>query len=151
MENPANCWFIAIDCLGMKRIVAAPDAMRFIALGTNARQMPSTGVLGNTWVVKGLEPSQTTYRIIGNMNYNNLHPEYVGPDLRETCVQGFSKESRKLVAQTLEVDKLPESLWELLGLALEARDIEGAEKLENRNNEVLDQVKEVLESECLRE
>ncbi|KAG6900243.1 hypothetical protein C0993_000884 [Termitomyces sp. T159_Od127] len=113
-EDGPGTRVFAVDALGHVLVVADQDAVGILELAKKALALPPTGGFRNTWVVKRPTTSQPIHRLF-------IFPDQAGDSPYQISVQGFTKEARTLQRPVQGIDELPEVLWELVGLVLEAR------------------------------
>ncbi|KAF8064325.1 hypothetical protein FPV67DRAFT_1419929 [Lyophyllum atratum] len=129
---------VAVDALGRVLIVSEKDAAGILGLAKEALALPPTEQFRNTWSIKHPFTSQPIDRLL-------IPSSGSATGLHEVSVQGFSKTTRELKRPVEGITELPETLWELTGLVLEARDEAGLPGDERRNEVVLGKVREALE------
>jgi hypothetical protein len=133
-NNENKSVMVAIDACGRVLLVSEKDAAGIFALAGKTLELPKSEWWRNTWVVQRQMTSQTIHRLF-------IHSEDPDRCLKEVGVQGFSKETRELNTSVEGLQKLPDALWELTGLLLEAR--EGVDT-NNRDHTVLGKVREIV-------
>ncbi|KAF9501480.1 hypothetical protein BDN71DRAFT_1492156 [Pleurotus eryngii] len=114
---------IAVDAMGRVLQVSAEDYKGITSLAYEVLVLPSTGTFRNTWALKRPATSQPIDRILVAVKGGG-DPEG-GVELKETSVQGFSKQLTMELKRPLTdegITHLPSSLSELAGLVLEARE-----------------------------
>lgn len=136
-EHGSGTRVIAVDALGHVLVVADQDAAGILELAKEALALPPTGHFRNTWVVKRPTTSQPIHRLF-------IFPDRAGNSPYQISVQGFTKETRTLLRPVQGIDELPEVLWELAGLILEAR--EGASMEATKDEVSLGKVRDVVAS-----
>ncbi|KAF8224480.1 hypothetical protein L208DRAFT_1201950, partial [Tricholoma matsutake] len=124
---------VAIDAYGRVLLVSEKDAAGILALTRKTLELPKSELWRNTWVVQQQTTSQAIHRLFIQSPDPDKHLEEVG-------VQGFSKETRQLKTPVEGFQILPDSLWGVTGLVLEAR--EGGD--EARDDVVLRKVREIV-------
>ena len=131
---------IAVDSLGRVSFVASTDSDGILSLAKRAAALPDTGTWGNTWVIKHSATSQPIHRIFIPAQ-DQVSTARSLSDLKQISVQGFSKTTRELKNPVNGYHELPDELWELTGLLLEASEGSGAG---GRDELVLDKVRSVV-------
>jgi hypothetical protein len=136
----------AVDAQGRALIVSPTDARGILDLATRVSELPETGAFRNTWVISQDRTSQPIDRLfVPKSSSYSSESGLLDAGYQEVSVQGFSKEKRELKTPVDGIEELPESLWELTGLVLEARtDAGNTPDDERRNGEVLGKVRDVL-------
>ena len=122
---------VAIDARGRVLYVSERDAAGMLALAEKTLELPRSERWWNTWVVEQPRTSQLIHRVFIPSQDKSF---------KEVSVQGFSKETRALQTPVGMFQQLPNSLWELVGLVLEAT--EGDH--EDRDHVVLEKVREIV-------
>lgn len=100
---------VAVDAMGRMVVLNEADYNGITSLGTEILDLPDTGEFRNTWRLNHRATSQPIDRIL------------IGPELKETSVQGFQKGKTDLKNPVGDIEVLPDSLAELTGLVLEGR------------------------------
>ncbi|KAG6889322.1 hypothetical protein C0992_005648 [Termitomyces sp. T32_za158] len=136
-EDGSGTRVIAVDALGNALLVADQDATGILELAKQALELPPTEGFRNTWVVKRPMTSQPIHRLF-------IFSDRAEDSPYQISVQGFTKETRTLQRPVQGLDELPEVLWELVGLVLEAR--EGASLGATRDEVSLGRVRDVVAS-----
>jgi hypothetical protein len=124
---------VAIDTHGRVLHVSKLDAAGILGVAEKTLELPQAEEWWNKWVVEQPRTSQPIHRVF-------IHSQDPDKPLKEVSVQGFSKEIRELKTPVEGFRQLPDSLWELVGLVLEARD----GSYEDRDPVVLGKVREVV-------
>ena len=124
---------VAVDARGQILYVSEQDAAGILDLAKKTLELPQSESWRNTWVVEQPTTSQPIHRMF-------IRSRDKDKNLKEVSVQGFSKEARALKTPVGSFQELPDSLWELVGLVLEAR--EGS--LEDKDDVVLGKVREIV-------
>ncbi|KAG6890141.1 hypothetical protein C0995_011434 [Termitomyces sp. Mi166 len=135
-EDGSGTRVVAVDALGHELVVADQDATGILELARKALSLPPTGGFRNTWIVRHPTTSQPIHRLF-------IFPEQPGSNPYQISVQGFTKDSRALQRPVQGIDELPEVLWELVGLVLEAR--EGANLGTSRDEVSLGKVRDIVD------
>jgi len=105
---------IVVDAMGRVLVVTKYDYAGLARLAQSIVPLPSTGRFRNTWVLDQPRTEQPIERMLVAVAGSS--------EIKETCVQGFSKEMTRLKYTVDEgVTELPPSLAELVGVVLEAR------------------------------
>ena len=105
---------VAIDALGRVLHVEPADHDGIVALARATLKLPDTNAPDNLWRVAHRATGRPIERV-------RVAEEAQGP-LRHTSVYGFAKSHRALAEPVGEHTVLPDALFELLGLAEEARE-----------------------------
>ncbi|TFK38864.1 hypothetical protein BDQ12DRAFT_682630 [Crucibulum laeve] len=122
---------VAVDFRGKVLLPTQADFDGILELAQRTLALPKTENFRNTWVVAQPRTGQPIERI--------LVPASYGGEFKETSVQGFDKSKVALKEPVEGITDLPDVLWELTGLALEARDGDG-----EKDDVVLDRVRGIL-------
>jgi hypothetical protein len=125
---------VAVDASGRVLLVSDKDAAGILSLAENTLELPDSEQWRNIWVVKRPTTSQPVHRLFIQSQDPDKHLKSVG-------VQGFSKETRDLKTPVGRFQELPDSLWILTGLVLEARE----EVDERRDDVVLGKVRQIVQ------
>ncbi|KAG6833419.1 hypothetical protein H0H87_007404 [Tephrocybe sp. NHM501043] len=136
-EDGSGSHVFAVDALGNTLLMAEKDASGILSLAKEASSLPQTETFRNTWVVKRPTTSLPIHRLF-------IFNEASGNNPHEISVQGFTKETKELKRPIQGNEELPQVLWELVGLVLEAR--EGVGLGASRNEVSLKKVREVVAS-----
>jgi len=132
---------VAIDALGRVFFAEPDDVKGILLLAERALALPKTGTFRNTWIIKHAATCQQNHRIFIPPKDKVSTARSLG-DLKEITVQGFSKTTKELRDPVKEYRDLPDDLFKLMGLLLEAR--EGAGPGKERNEDVLEDLGYVL-------
>ncbi|KAJ3506498.1 hypothetical protein NLJ89_g6838 [Agrocybe chaxingu] len=132
---------VAVDAKGSAYTLTKDDYEGILSLAESVKNLPKTGGFRNLWRVKQDRTSQPIERILSPKPALTASPSPDGYEAEyvETSVYGFDKRHRLLKEPVDGYTELPEDLWELTGLGLEARETSG-----ERNELVLDRVRAVL-------
>ena len=122
---------IAIDALGKVLVLDEKDFDGLTALARQTLALPDTGLYRNTWRIKRDRTEQPIER---------LFVPHDGGGLRQTCVQGYGKDTRELKVPAGK--QLPDVLWELFGLISEAE--EGYEGEKEVKDNIIARVKDAM-------
>jgi hypothetical protein len=122
---------VAVDAMGKILTIDRDDAEGLVGLASATTLLPKTGSFRNQWRIQHPISSRPIDRILVQ----------VKGELMETSVYGFSKEQRKLENTVEGITELPDSLYELIGLVREAREVY---KRGEGDQEVIRRVKDVL-------
>lgn len=133
---------VAVDVLGRVLYVTAKDSTGILDLARKTLDLPDTGKFRNTWVIKHDRTSQPIDRIFIPSRPSTPSDSETLDHLKQVSVQGFSKDTRDLADPLDGITELPDSLWELAGLVLEAK--EGSGDRERRDQVVLGKVRAVV-------
>lgn len=134
-SSPAK---IAVDAAGRVLVVQDADFVGLLALAEKTKELPETGRFRNTWVIAQPTTSQRIDRIllpIQSTDGSGDRGEY-----RETSVQGFDGVKTHLKNPVGDIQDLPPSLQDIIGLVLEAR--EGGDG--DKDDAMITQVKAIL-------
>lgn len=134
---------IAVTHNGRVLLITEETLAAFQALAEQSRALPDTNNFRNAWVIKQPRTSQPIDRIVtfpvlsssGHAKMDNA---------KEISVQGYSASNRELKEPVGEFTQLPESLYELVGLALKAREGENGDD-QRRDGVVLSKVRGLLD------
>ncbi|PPR01951.1 hypothetical protein CVT24_011101 [Panaeolus cyanescens] len=132
---------VAVDHNGHVFTLMEEDFDGILDLATVTSSLPQTGNFRNQWRIKQDRTSFPIDRILvpksilGDQLAQNYEEEY-----DEVSVYGFDKNRRELQEPVEGLNELPAPLFELTGLALEARSKKGEEK----DQLVLDKIKAIL-------
>ncbi|KAG6810416.1 hypothetical protein H0H93_014997 [Arthromyces matolae] len=127
---------ISVDAQGHPLLVKEEDASGILELSKNCLELPHTGGFRNTWAIKRPTTSQPIHRLF-------VFSDQSGNEPHQISVQGFTKESRTLQRPVQGIEELPSVLWELSGLALEAR--EDHDSGGGKDEAMLSKVREVVD------
>lgn len=125
---------VAVDARG--RVLEVADAADFegiMKLAKDTLALPATGSFLNTWRIKQARTEQPIER---------LYVPSTESEVKVTSVQGYDGSQRELKGPVDGVTELPDTLWELVGLVLEARS--GFERGQE-DKDVIAKVKSVLD------
>ncbi|KAF9057257.1 hypothetical protein BJ165DRAFT_1333780 [Panaeolus papilionaceus] len=132
---------IAVDHYGRVFTLKDKDFDGILDLASQSTSLPQTGSFRNQWRVKQERTSYPIDRILVPKSTLSVTPtENYEEEFDEVSVYGFDKSRRELQDPVDGIDQLPSPLFELDGLALEARSDEGDEK----DEVVLGRVKAIL-------
>jgi hypothetical protein len=123
---------LAVDAMGKVIVLTQADYEGLVALADKVNTLPESGGFRNTWKVKQERTSQPIERLLIATSAS---------DIKQTSVQGFSKEKKELKEPVGDIKELPDSLFEFTGLVLEAR--EGWER-GKEDKEWVSKVKDLL-------
>jgi hypothetical protein len=133
---------VAVDALGRVLSVADKDSAGILDLARKALDLPETGTFRNTWIIKHAATSQPIDRIFIPSRSATSSDLATLDHLKQVSVQGFSKNTRELKTPLDGITDLPDTLWELAGLVLEAKEDSGDR--ERRDQVVLGKVRAVV-------
>ena len=119
---------MAVDASGSVFVLAPQDFDGMLRLAQCTLSLPKPNNFRETWVVKHERTSQPIDRIlVAHVDLPSQPLEDYREEYTETSVQGFDKRKRELERAVDKIFKLPLELWELMGVALEARASGGEE------------------------
>ncbi|CAA7269397.1 unnamed protein product [Cyclocybe aegerita] len=131
----------AIDAKGHVYTLQQGDYEGILAIAERVKLLPNTGGFRNTWRVLHDTTSKPIDRVLSPKTALGDAPSSEGYEAEyvETSVYGFDKTRRQLKEPVDEYTELPDELWELTGLAWEARETSG-----ERDELALQKVRAVL-------
>ncbi|KAJ3510631.1 hypothetical protein NLJ89_g4560 [Agrocybe chaxingu] len=117
----------AVDAKGNAYTLQQGDYEGILAIAERVKLLPNTGGFRNTWRVLHVTTSKPIDRILSPKTALGDGPSSEGYEAEyiETGVYGFDKTRRQLKEPVDEYKELPDELWELTGLAWEARETSG--------------------------
>ena len=113
----------AVDAKGAVFTLKPEDADGILKLAHDITKLPVTEEFRNTWILKALRTSQPIDRILvpKGSHAPEVPEDNYEKEFHEVSVQGFNYEERELRERIQGEEVLPQPLWELAGLVLEAR------------------------------
>ncbi|KAG6914667.1 hypothetical protein DXG01_016026 [Tephrocybe rancida] len=141
---PDSTETIAVDARGRVLLVSEKDSQGLLALAQTALALPKTGRFWNGWSVKQNVSCFPVHRLFVSTSASET-PGSDGEAFHQISVAGYSKEKRVLSDPVGKYTELPDALWELFGLVLEARADAGSRWDNQRDEMVLGKVREALE------
>ncbi|KAH6901525.1 hypothetical protein BKA70DRAFT_1308906 [Coprinopsis sp. MPI-PUGE-AT-0042] len=127
-DGTSNSDTYAVDAAGSIYVLQQQDATEILALANEVASLPETGEFRNTWFLKSPVTSRPIERILipKGSGISNTPAANYETEFDEVSVYGFNYVERELEQTTNGLDLLPEPLWELTGLVLQARNDNGA-------------------------